>query len=106
MALEWVASPWTEMLIMLLLVIDVLIENGAFDPPSPAEAATWKESLSLTYPVLADTKGEFVDTYGEAQNPFVFYLLDRDGKIVWRQTREGADTLARVREQVETLLFD
>ena len=47
-----------------------------------------------------------MDTYGEAQNPFVFYLLDRDGKIVWRQTREGADTLARVREQVETLLFD
>jgi hypothetical protein len=27
MALEWVASPWTEMLIMLLLVIDVLIES-------------------------------------------------------------------------------
>ena len=86
------------------VVIDVLIENNSGDPPTPNEAAAWKNSLSLTYPVLADTEGDFLPTYGETKNPFVFYLIDRDGRIVWRQTREGADTLKRIREQLEALL--
>jgi peroxiredoxin len=86
------------------VVIDVLIENSMGLPPTPNEAAAWKDSLSLTYPVLADTEGDFLPTYGEAKNPFVFYLIDRDGRIVWRRTRESADTLKRIREQLEALL--
>lgn len=82
----------------------MLVENSSGQPPESKEAASWKESLSLTYPVLADIDGEFFSTYGGGDEVFVFYLIDRDGVIVWQETREGPDTLQRIRDQVETLL--
>jgi hypothetical protein len=88
------------------VVIDVLVQDFEGGSPSVEDAALWKEELDLSYPVLADVDGSFYATYGWNQDVFVFYIVDRDGVITWREAREEESTLERIRGQVEALLTE
>ena len=73
------------------------------NPPKAEDVAQWKEGLGMTYPALADVEGEFFDSYGNGQDVFVFYIVDRDGIILWRATREDAETLDLIRAELDEL---
>lgn len=82
----------------------MLVQDLNGESPTAEDAGSWKEALELSYPVLADADGEFFASYGSGQDVFVFYVIDRDGLIAWRATREDADTLETIRSEVEGLL--
>ena len=87
-----------------MVVIDVLVQDLYGGTPTVEDAAAWKSAQELTFPVLADVDGTFYDTYGNGQDVFVFYVVDRDGVISWRATREGADTLDLIQGEIERLV--
>ena len=89
-----------------VVVIDVLVEDLYGGWPTVEDAATWKAELGLTFPVLADVEGSFFSTYGSGRDVFVFYVIDRDGVISWKSTREGADTLELIQGEIERLVGD
>ena len=86
------------------MIIDVLVEDLYGGRPTVEDAANWKAELGLTFPVLADTEGSFFSTYGSGRDVFVFYVIDRDGVISWKSTREGSDTLERIQDEIERLV--
>jgi peroxiredoxin len=52
---------------------------------SRAEAQAFGEGLHLTFPVLLDPKGAVTRSYAVRALP-VTYLIDRDGKVLWKAT--------------------
>ena len=84
----------------------MIVQDLAGGTPTVEAAATWKDGLGLTYTVLADVDGMFYSTYGNEQDVFVFYIIDRDGVITWRALREESDTLEQVQREVEALLAE
>ena len=89
-----------------VIVIDVLVQDAGGGAPTVEDAAMWKDVFGLSYPILADVDGAFFQTYGHDTDVFVFYVIDRDGAIVWTEAREGDDTLALILAEVDALLAD
>lgn len=86
-------------------VLGVIIEDYVGESPTPDEVGPWAQELGLTHPVLSDVDGEFFRTYStDPSNLFFFYVLERDGRIAWRERREDAGTLERVRMVVHEVL--
>jgi peroxiredoxin len=52
---------------------------------SEAEAQAFVEEFRLTFPILLDPKGTVTRSYAVRALP-VTYLVDRDGKILWKAT--------------------
>ncbi len=50
---------------------------------SKAEARAFADEFRLTFPILLDTKGAVTRSYAVRALP-VTYLVDRDGKILWK----------------------
>jgi peroxiredoxin len=86
------------------VVLDVIVEDAYGAPPTAADASTWKDGLSLTYPVLVDDDAQFYESYGGDQEVFVYYVIDRNGIIAWHEDREDEGSLDRIREQVDQLM--
>lgn len=87
-----------------LAVVDVLIEDTRSAPADGNDAAEWADALALHYTVVGDPEREFFTTYGEGVNPFVFYVVDAHGVILWRATQETASTLDDVTAAVDAAL--
>ena len=63
-----------------------------------AAQSAFKEKYHLPFTLIADTKGEFTHAFGQPDKPFASrqaFLIDREGKIVWRDlqghTKDQAD---------------
>jgi thiol-disulfide isomerase/thioredoxin len=54
---------------------------------SPAEVKTFMEELRLTFPAALDRKGAVTASFAVRSLP-VTYLVDRDGKILWKALGE------------------
>lgn len=89
-----------------LAVVDVLVEDTQSQPPDAADIAEWSDYFGLTYTILADPEGVFLPAYGGdlSSAPFVFYVLDGDGAVVWSALREDTTTLDQITTAVETVL--
>ena len=85
-------------------MLGIIVEDETAGSPTPDEVAPWCDYLELTFPVLSDTQGAFLETYSSPSQLFVFYLLDEDGRIVWRELGEDGETLDRVTVAVQEAL--
>ena len=63
-----------------------------------AAQAAFKEKYHLPFTLIADTKGEFTHAFGQPDKAFASrqaFLIDREGKVVWRDlqghTKDQAD---------------
>ena len=83
----------------------VLVEGSTFQPATAEDAAQFAENLGLTNPVLADTDGVFLPAYGsDITAPFLFFVLDGEGRITWAHRGETASTLDDVAAAVDATL--
>lgn len=89
-----------------LVIVDVLVEDTVFQPPDGADVEEWADDFELTYTVLADRDGVFLPAYGGSieSAPFVFYVLDGGGAIVWSALREDSTTLDQIAAAVDGVL--
>lgn len=71
------------------MLLNVLVENGAFQPATPADAASWRDRFSLPFPVVADTEGTWAAVWGNvgdrAYRQHSYTLVDADGIVLWRR---------------------
>ncbi len=68
-----------------LTVISVIEEDVAGNIPDAADATEWRDAFGLTYVVMADADESWSEAYMRKKDEHGNYLLDRDGRITWRQ---------------------
>lgn len=88
-------------------MLNVLVEDSSFNPADVRDADAWRRRLDLTIPVLADSDGAWVDTWGNSQSDFYsqhsYTLVGADGVVIWREeeNQRAGPVLDRIIEQIE-----
>ena len=61
--------------------------------------------MELSFPVLADTTGEFFEEWDPLGALPMAYIIDQEGVIVWVEIG-GSDALEEIEEQILMLIHD
>jgi peroxiredoxin len=85
-------------------VLNVVVENRSYDPPSVSDAAAWQGEYDLSFPVLADISGSFAPVWSPDGTVPTTYVLDQQGRVRWSHGRFDATTAADVEDQITPLL--
>ncbi len=69
------------------MLLNVLTQDGSGAPATIDDAATWRARFDLTFEVLADSEGEWIDTWGTIGNwsQRSYVIIGTDYTIAWRQ---------------------
>ncbi len=83
--------------------MSVLGENANGNVPDVDDADLWASELGLTYPVLADTDGQFFPVWDPDGVLPMATIIDQDGIIVWMEAG-GTSGLDEIEATVVELL--
>lgn len=65
------------------VILNVLLQNRDSELPSVEDAATWRDTLDIPYPVLADD-GSWRDVWDDGGGRHTYAAVGRDGVVSWR----------------------
>ena len=86
-----------------LIVMSVVVHDTYGDTATQTSALLWATQLDLSFPVVADTTGEFFTTWDPDGVLPLAYVIDRDGVVRWTQAG-GSSELETIEAQVSALL--
>lgn len=86
------------------MVIDVVVEDGDHNTAELSDAEEWKSTFDLSFEVVADEQGEWVDLWGtddETFNQHSYTVVDSMGRIAWRADGFTAERVEDIIEAAE-----
>ncbi len=84
--------------------MNVIVENQQREPVSVVEAAEWRDTLELSFEVLADVDQTWVADYGDpdgglwVQHSYV--VVTPDGRVAYHEFDRDQDTVDNLIEAV------
>jgi glycerophosphoryl diester phosphodiesterase len=73
------------------------------DLPTEAVAAEWADEFGLTWHVVADTTGSWMEKWGGADgtSQHSYTVLDEDGRVTWMRNDGSSESGAVIAEAID-----
>ena len=85
--------------------MSVVVHDLYGDTATEVSADMWAKQLGLSFPVVADTTGDFFALWDPDEVLPLAYIVDRDGVIAWTEAG-GTSELEAIDARVTQLLAD
>lgn len=86
------------------VVLNVLTQDLEYGTVEPDEAALWRDTIGLDFPVLAGEEEPFLAMYGNGHALDVFHLISPEGEVVWSWYSHPPETFDAITAAVDERL--
>lgn len=90
-----------------VVVLDVVVEDEDGNAADVSDAERWRDAYGLSFTVLADAQGDWVDTWGNASSSYFNQhsntIIDSTGRVAWHEEGWNPRRVDEIAEALEAV---